>query len=70
MDEDGYVFIVDRLNALAARMRDELFDALSVALVDSGITRIEPLGEVCKLLNPDDLAAKRGAGPLYVLDCD
>jgi hypothetical protein len=25
---------------------------------------------VCKLLNPDDLAAKRGAGPRYVLDCD
>jgi hypothetical protein len=35
----------ERLNALDARMRDELLDALSVAGADPGLTRIELRGE-------------------------
>ena len=35
----------DRLNALDARMRDELIDALSVVLVDPSISRLELRGE-------------------------
>lgn len=35
----------DRLNALDARMRDELVDALSVAAADPGITSVEWRGE-------------------------
>jgi hypothetical protein len=35
----------DRLNALDARMRDELLDALSVAVANPGLTRIELRGQ-------------------------
>jgi hypothetical protein len=49
-DRDGATLIVtltrpDRLNALDARMRDELTEALEVAAVDPSVSRVELLGE-------------------------
>ncbi len=50
VERDGTVLCItltrpDRLNALDARMRDELTEALTVAAVDSGIRRVELHGE-------------------------
>jgi MerR family redox-sensitive transcriptional activator SoxR len=47
---------IDARIAMLERLRDRLGGCLSLG--------------VCKLLNPDDLAAKRGTGPRYILDGD
>jgi Enoyl-CoA hydratase/isomerase len=50
IERDGRTLLItltraDRLNALDARMRDELVEALAVARADSGIKRVELRGE-------------------------
>ena len=50
---------IDARIAMLERLRDRLGGCIGCGCLSLG---------VCKLLNPDDLAAKRGAGPRYVLD--
>jgi len=52
---------IDARISMLERLRDRLSGCIGCGCLSLG---------VCKLLNPDDLAAKRGAGPRYVLDCD
>ena len=52
---------IDARISMLERLRDRLGGCVGCGCLSLG---------VCKLLNPDDLAAKRGAGPRYVLDCD
>jgi MerR family redox-sensitive transcriptional activator SoxR len=47
--------------AMLERLRDRLGGCIGCGCLSLG---------VCKLRNPDDLAAKQGAGPRYVLDSD
>ena len=52
---------IDARIAMLERLRDRLGGCIGCGCLSLG---------VCKSLNPDDLAAKRGAGPRYVLDSD
>ena len=52
---------IDARIAMLERLRDRLGGCIGCGCLSLG---------VCQLLNPDDLAAKRGAGPRYVLDDD
>jgi len=50
---------IDAQIAMLERLRDRLGGCIGCGCLSL---------KVCKLLNPDDLAAKRGAGPRYVYD--
>ncbi len=52
---------IDARIAMLERLRDRLGGCIGCGCLSLG---------VCKLLNPDDLAAKRGTGPRYILDGD
>jgi MerR family redox-sensitive transcriptional activator SoxR len=52
---------IDAQIAMLERLRDRLGGCIGCGCLSLG---------VCKLLNPDDLAAKRGAGPRYVLETE
>lgn len=52
---------IDAQIAMLERLRDRLGGCIGCGCLSLG---------VCKLLNPDDLAAKRGPGPRFVLEGD